>query len=254
MIYRFPYCRSGVEIVPDINGSFFTRLLWYKGKSPFSLTESTALRPLARVTLNSQRFDVFLNQHARKKRERILLAGRRKVAIRSARAALRYVVSVEGREDRYQWRWRIGATAAALQVFPSEEAEANPVNEVNLFFPFSPGKSQVFTVPGSSQGAVLWRNDVALTVITGVCSGGEGLPELIGDTKGFQLTLRGADLGGNGVTVVWETRLVPAKTEAEAKAALLRHLADGADRAQETEALGCPHTDCLRCPAAETNR
>ncbi|MBC8101136.1 MAG: hypothetical protein H7Z41_00930, partial [Cytophagales bacterium] len=235
MIYRFPYCRSGVEIVPDIKGSFFTRLLWYKGKSGFSLVESTALRPLARVTLNSQRFDVFLNQHARKKRERILLAGRRKVAIRSARAALRYVVSVEGREDRYLWRWRIGATTPALQVFPSDEAEADPINEVSLFFPFSPGKSCVFTVSGSAQGAVLWRNDVALTVILGECSGGEGAPELSGDSKGFQLTLRGANFGGEGVTIAWETRLVPARTEAEAKAALLHHLADGADRSQETD-------------------
>jgi hypothetical protein len=235
MIYRFPYCRSGVEIVPDIKGSFITRLLWYKGISVFSVVESTPLRPLARVTLNSQRFDVFLNQHARKKRERILLAGRRKVAMRSARAALRYVVSVEGREDRYQWRWRIGATAPALNVFPSPEAEAEPVNEVSLFLPFAPGKGRVFSIAGSSPGLVLWVKDVALTVIPGDCSGVENRPELTFDDKGFQLTLRQADFSGEGVTVQWESWLMPARTEADAKAALLRHLADAADRAQQTE-------------------
>ncbi|MES2461953.1 MAG: hypothetical protein V4671_15320 [Armatimonadota bacterium] len=235
MIYRFPYCRSGVEIVPDIKGSFFTRLLWYKGKSVFPVVEPTPLRPLALVTLNSQRFDVFLNQHARKKRERILMAGRRKVAMRSARAALRYVVSVTGREDRYQWLWRIGATAPALSVFPSPEAEADPTNEVSLFFPFAPGKARVFSVPGSAQGLVLWVNDVALTVISGDCTGAESLPELSYDAKGFQLTLRKANFGGSGVTLQWESWLSPARTEADAKAALLRHLAEAADRAQQTE-------------------
>ena len=241
LIYRFPYCRSGVEIVPDIKGSFFTRLLWYKGKSLFPVVESTPLRPLARVTLNSQRFDVFLNQHARKKRERILLAGRRKVAIRSARAALRYVVSVEGRGDRYLWHWRIGATAAALGVFPSPEAEANPVNEVNLFLPFSPGKARVFSVSGSNAGFVLWVNDIALTVVPGKCTGSDTLPEIFYDAQGFQLTLRNAHFGGDGVALEWESWLAPARTEADAKAALLRHLADAADRAQETP--GRPATD-----------
>ena len=232
LIYRFPYCRSGVEIVPDIKGSFFTRLLWYKGKSLFPLVESTPLRPLARVTLNSQRFDVFLNQHARKKRERILLAGRRKVATRSARAALRYVVSVEGRADRYLWHWRIGATSAALGVFPSPEAEANPVNEVNLFLPFSPGKARVYSVSGSNAGFVLWMNDIALSVVPGKCTGSDTLPEISYDTQGFQLTLRNARFGGDGVVLEWESWLTPARTEADAKAALLRHLADAADRAQ----------------------
>jgi hypothetical protein len=235
MIYRFPYCRSGVEIVPDIKGSFFTRLLWYKGKSVFSVVESTPLRPLALVTLNSQRFDVFLNQHARKKREKILLAGRRKIAIRSARAALRYVVSVEGREDRYIWRWRIGATTPALSIFPSPEAEADPINEVRLFFPFAPGKIRIYSVAGVAKGAVLWVNDVAFTVVLGHCTGGDSLPELSHDNKGFQLTLRKANFGGAGVTLEWESRLGPARTEAEAKAALLRHLAEAADRLQEWE-------------------
>ncbi|MBC8102759.1 MAG: hypothetical protein H7Z41_09250 [Cytophagales bacterium] len=235
LVYRFPYCRSGIEIVPDIKGSFCTRLLWHKGKSVFALAESTPLRPLARVTLNSQRFDVFLNQHARKKRERILLAGRRKVAIRSGRAALRQVVSIEGREDRYLWRWRIGATAAAMSVFASPEAEADPINEVSLFLPFAPGKAVVLSLPGATTGLVLWMNGIAMSVVSGRCEGGEELPELSHDARGFQLTLRGARLGGDGIAMQWESWLAPARTEAEARMALLRHLADAADRAQRTD-------------------
>jgi hypothetical protein len=79
-------------------------------------------------------------------------------------------------------------------------------------------------------------NDLVATVAIGEAAGvKEGfVPDavLTHDAKGFYLTLRGADLSGNGVTLRWESWLAPARTEAEARAALLHHAADIADRRQ----------------------
>jgi hypothetical protein len=232
LIYRFPCSRSGVEIVPDIKGTFCVRVLWHKGKAVITIAESTPLRPLGRISFNSQTFDVFFSEHDRKKRERILLAGRRKVAIHSSRAFLRYNVSLTGRDDRYTWRWRIGATAPALGIFPSAEAEAKPLNEVRLYLPFAAGKAHVLALPGTANGCVLWLNDVAMTVVVGRSEGGGDLPALTWDGRGFELTLQHARFGGEGVTLEWQMWLSAARTEAEARAALLRHLADAADQAQ----------------------
>lgn len=239
--YRFPYGRATVEPVPDHSGTFAVRLAWHKGKADLPLLESTPLRPIAEVTLGDQKFPVFLSQHGRKKRDRIMLAGKRKTS-RSARCTLRFIVTVEGREDRLTWHWRIGATAPAME---AAQASCNVSNKdapsltdaVRLYFPFAPGKARVLTLGGSPDAVALWMHDIVVTIVTtqeaeGVQEGYSTRPELVYDEKGAALVLCGAALGGKGVTLSWETWLAPARTEVEARQALLRHIADVRDRAQ----------------------
>lgn len=247
--YRFPYGRAVVEPVPDQTGTFATRLAWNRGKAILSLFETTPNRPIAEVDLGGQGFPVFLNHHARKKRDRIVLAGKRKTS-RSGRCTLRFIVTVEGREDRLTWRWRIGATAAAMEAADMIRAAAAreskegccdplPPDEVKLYFPIAPGKGRVLTQPGAPDALVFWMHDVAVSLVAtgdaqGVQEGFSASPQLAHDTKGVSLTLRGAALGGAGVTLSWETWLSPARTEAEAHAALLRHIGAVRDNAQQT--------------------
>jgi hypothetical protein len=238
--YRFPYGRTAIEPVSDTSGAFGlagtfgVRLVWHRGKAVLPIFESTALRPMAQVTLNGQKFPVLLNQHSRKKRDRILLGGKRKTA-RSARCTLRFASVVEGREDRFSWLWRVAATSAALANAP-ERREDTPDDEVMLSLPFAPGKARIVEMPGLHGAFALWMHDLVATVAVGEASGvKEGFtPDavLTHDARGFYLTLRGVDLSGDGVTMRWESWLAPARTEAEARAALLRHAADIADRRQ----------------------
>jgi hypothetical protein len=246
--YRFPYGRAVIEPVPDQNGTFATRLAWHRGKADLSLIETTPHRPIAEVEMGGQSFPVFLNQHSRKKRDRIILAGKRKTA-RSGRCTLRFIVMVEGREDKLTWRWRIGATAAAMEAAQTARAsaqaareaagsaEAPPPDDVKLYFPFAPGRARVLTHTGAPDAIALWMHDVVVTIVVsrdaeGVEEGFSATPTLTYDNRGAQMTLEGAALGGAGVTLSWETWLSPARTEAEALSALLRHIADLRDRAQ----------------------
>lgn len=251
--YRFPYSRVALETIPDGSGmlgtetTFGVRLFWQRGKATLPLVETTALRPIAQVTLNGQRYPVSLGQHGRKKRDRIVLAGRRKTA-RSPRCALRFVCVVEGREDKLTWHWRIAATSAAIAYDERERAKhpfgenvASAPDEVALYLPFAPGKARIFTQAGVPNVQVLWMNDIAVSV-AGINedANGNGVPILEHTGRGFTLTLRQQEeqapslLAGHGVSLTWETWAAPARTEAEARAALLRHAADLADRAQIT--------------------
>ncbi len=245
--YRFPLGRAAVEIVPDLPGTFCVRLAWNRGKALIPLIETTALRPIAQVTVNGQRFPVFPSQHGRKKRDRIVIAGKRKVA-KSARCSVRYIAFVEGREDRLLWTWRIGATQGVTLLATEnrgDDATSKPADEVTLYLPFSPGRARVLTLPGADEngpsdggGALcLWMNDVAVTIAPGRCEGGaEAFPVITQNAKGVQVTLQNARFAGTGVTVRLETWLHAARTESEARFALLRHIADAADRAQQNSA------------------
>lgn len=238
--YRFPYGRVAIEPVPDTSGAFGTagtfavRAVWHRGKAVLPLFESTALRPIAMVTLGGHRFPVFLSQHSRKKRERIIFGGKRKTA-KSPRCALRFITVVEGREDRLSWLWRIAATSAAVENAPKTN-EAGIEDEVTLFLPFAPGKAKILEQTGVSNVLALWMNDLVATVAVGEASGvKDGFiaePVLSFDERTFSLRLTGADLSGKGVSLRWETWFAQARTEAEARAALLRHAADIADRLQ----------------------
>src|SRR5262249_49912653 len=139
------------------------------GKAVLPIFESTPLRPVAQVTLNGHKFPVFLNQHSRKKRDRIILGGKRKTA-RSPRCALRFISVVEGREDRFSWLWRIAATSAAVANAP-ERTDETPEDEVLLSFPFAPGKARIIEMPGITGALALWMNDIVATVAVGEAAG-----------------------------------------------------------------------------------
>ncbi|MDX1933810.1 MAG: hypothetical protein SFU56_14525 [Capsulimonadales bacterium] len=240
--YRFPYGRTILEPTPDTTlntftpGTFQVRLGWQRGKNFVPLIESTPLRPFAQVTLNGQRYPVFFNQHSRKRRDRVVFGGKRKTA-RSARCLLRFLTFIDGREDRLSWYWRVGATAAAISYNESQRSEDSPdspIDEITLHLPFAPGKAQILTQPEAPHVLALHLNDFVMTVAAGEVTGlREGYaPSLSHDTRGFTLTLRGADFSGPGIGATWETWFAPAKTEAEVRAALLRHAGDIADRLQ----------------------
>lgn len=238
--YRFPYSRVALEPVPDTSGAYGTqgtyslRLVWHRGKAVLPVFESTPLRPIALVTLGGHRYPVFLNQHSRKKRDRIILGGKRKTA-KSPRCALRFVALMEGREDRFSWLWRIAATHAAIEAAPKTN-EAGIEDEVSLYLPFAPGRAKVIQQPGVNNAFALWMNDIVATVAIGTAEGvKEGyIPEarLTFDERSFTINLAGADLSGKGVSLRWDTWFAQARTEAEARAALLIHAGDIADRLQ----------------------
>jgi hypothetical protein len=242
--YRFPYGRVALEPIPDTSGAYGTqgtyslRLAWHRGKAVLPVFESTPLRPIALVTLGGQRYPVFLNQHSRKRRERVILGGKRKTA-KSPRCLLRFVTVVEGREDRFSWLWRIAATQAAVELAPKNN-ESGVEDEVCLHLPFAPGKARVIQQAGVTNAYALWMNDIVATVAVGEASGvKEGYlseARLTYDERAFTLILHGADLGGKGVSLRLETWFAQARTEAEARAALLLHAADIADRLQKPPA------------------
>ncbi|GEM_PF-3148582 len=261
--YRFPSSRAALEIVPDIANTFGVRLAWHRGKTILSLFESTALRPVAEVLRAGQKYPIFLSQHARKRRDRVVLGGRRKAA-RSWRCALRCACVVQGRADRFSWLWRVTATAPAMALpeTPGPDGVV-PEDAVTLALPLSPGKHRILTLPGlEGRALAVWMNDIAISVVAGLAEASApveelaaatadgnapegvvsaevarrsaplGVPVLSADVRGVYLHLRGAQLGGGGTVLRWESWLNPARTEADALAALLKHVADAADRAQ----------------------
>lgn len=191
---------------------------------PCSLLESTAFRPLAEVTLRGQTFPVYLNQHSRRKRDRVYLAGRRKTAS-IPRAALRYLVGVEGHDDTLTWTWQVGATLPAMEV-PCLTAAPDAVR---LRLPFLPGLPAVTTLSLGERGqaVAVWASELVVTLLSktpGVW------PEQ--RESAVELFLSDANLKGSGTTLVWETRLAPARSEAEVHRALREHAAQVADSLQ----------------------
>jgi len=224
ILYRFPQSHAALELVPDHGGTYRVRLVWLRGKSSRALFESTPLRAIAEVTLRGQTFPVYLSQHSRKRRERILLAGRRKTT-KAARSALRFIVSVEGREDRLVWTWRIGATAPAMLA----PATSDTPDTVRLRLPFPPSKPKVYslTVGEGEQALAVWSNDIVTTVVSLT----PGLVPQEG-TNGLELVASPALLGGEGATLQWETHFTTARSEPDVAAALRQHAATLADKVQ----------------------
>ena len=232
--YRFPVGRVGVEMVKAHGNAFGLRLGWHRAKNVVSIFETTALRPLAEVTLGGQTFPLFFTQRGKQKRGRIRLAGKRKTA-KPAQCALRYVTEIVGRDDKLTWHWRIAASRAAMEQKVPDNA---PPDSVTLFLPLAPGRAQILLPPGTVPGeplsvASVWVNDLLVTAAPHVeWAGGSVAPILEADGKGFRLTLPGACLAGAGVTLGWETWVSAARTEADALSALLEHSAHRSDQAQ----------------------
>ncbi|GAB4458768.1 MAG: hypothetical protein OHK0029_20400 [Armatimonadaceae bacterium] len=238
--YRFPYSKVEIETVPDTSGAYGTigtftvRVRWRKGKKTFALFESTALRPLAMITLGGQHFPLFLNQQSRKRRDRVILGGKRKTA-KSPRCSLRALAVIEGKEDRFSWLWRVAATSAAIEQAP-RGGDAQVPDEVALYLPFSPGKARILSLTGAQNIFAFWMHDLVATIALGDVSGFQkdapGEIRLCYDERMFTIRMTHANLAQEGVSIPLETWFAPAKTEAEARAALMRHAADTADRMQ----------------------
>ncbi|MBC7807759.1 MAG: hypothetical protein H7145_16625 [Akkermansiaceae bacterium] len=230
MSYRFPHSKTALEILPDLPGTFCVRMAYHRGKTAIPVFQTTPLRSVAEIRCRGQHFPVFLRQHARKKRDRVLLGAKRRTTL-SWRAAVRCGVMVTGRDDRFTWFWRVTATAPALAMAVSTEAKDRAPEAIRLQLPFAPGRAKLLTLPGAEgHGIVLLNNDVAVSIFAQKQNG--VLPLLTADENGVYLSLENADLAGVGSTISWETWFTYAKTEVEAVSALAVHLADAADRAQ----------------------
>ncbi len=230
MIYRFPHSKVALEILPDMKETFCVRMTYHRGKTRVPVFQTTPLRSVAEIRCRGQHFPVFLRQHARKKRDRVLLGAKRRTAP-SPRAAVRCGVVVTGRDDRFTWFWRVTATAPALAMAVPTEAKDRSPEAIRLQLPLAPGRAKVLTLPGAGGvGIVLLNNDVAVSVVAQKQNG--ILPLVTADENGVYLSLENADLAGTGSTISWETWFSYAKTDAEAVSALAAHLADAADRVQ----------------------
>ena len=228
--YRFPLSKTAVEILPDMPGTFGVRVGYAKGKTLIPIFQTTPLRSAAEIRCRGQHFPVFLLQHARKKRNSILLGAKRKTSA-SWRAAVRCGVVVSGREDRFTWFWRVTATAPALSLAVAKECKDRSPEAVRLQLPFAPGKVVIRSLPGAEgRGLVARINDVAVSVVTAPGSGAGAI--VTADESGVYLSLENADLSGTGTALAWETWFSPAKTNTEAVSALAAHLADVSDRLQ----------------------
>ncbi|MBC8137730.1 MAG: hypothetical protein H8F28_17760 [Fibrella sp.] len=230
MSYRFPHSKIALEILPDMPGTFCVRMAYHRGKTAIPVFQTTPLRSIAEIRCRGQHFPVFLRQHARKKRDRVLLGAKRRTSM-SWRSAVRCGVMITGRDDRFTWFWRVTATAPALAMAVSTEAKDRSPEAIRLQLPLAPGRAKVLTLPGAEGlGIVLLSNDVAVSVIAQKQNG--VLPMVTADENGVYLSLENADLAGNGSTISWETWFAYAKTDVEAVSALATHLADASDRAQ----------------------
>jgi hypothetical protein len=230
MSYRFPHSKTVLEILPDMSETFNVRMVYYRGKTAIPIFQTTPLRSIAEIRCRGQHFPVFLRQHARKKRDKVLLGAKRRTSS-SWRAAVRCGVMITGREDRFTWFWRVTATAPALAMTVPTEAKDRAPEAIRLQLPLAPGRTKLLTLPGAEgSGIVLLCNNVAVSVIAQKQNG--VLPLVTADESGVYLSLENADLAGNGSAMSWETWFSPAKSEVEAISALARHLANAADRAQ----------------------
>jgi len=108
---------------------------------------------------------------------------------------------------------------------------------VRLALPLSPGRAEFLTLPGAAWlGYALWRDGLVLTavLVAHEQDEGESAPLLAADASdGLRIVFADAPVGTrNGAIVRLETTIAPAAARSEAQDALVRHLADAADRAQ----------------------
>jgi hypothetical protein len=120
--------------------------------------------------------------------------------------------------------------------YAPKSKEGDAPDEITLALPFAPGKAVVLQQSGVSSVLALWMNDMVATVavesLEGFKADENAQYRFHFDERSFYLTMQGVDLSGKGASLRWETWFAPARTEAEARAALLRHAADMADRVQ----------------------
>lgn len=227
ILYRFPYSRTVLEMMPDYHDTLQVRLAWQKGKTLVPLLETTPLRPAGTVLLAGETFALTLSRHERKKRDRIYVRGERHAG-RAKSARLRCDLFVEGREDRLVWEWQVRARGGAA-------AAATARADVRLALPLSPGRAEFLTLPKAARtGVAVWRDGLALTAVLGEQQQEETAPRLVaGPENGLCIVWAGAPVGArNGARVRLELRVTPAAARGDAQEALMRHLADAADRAQ----------------------
>ena len=232
--YRFPRGRAVIEPVRDHRDTFGLRVAWQRGKGGQPLFETTPLRPLGNIVLNGQTFGLSLNQHKRERRACVRLGGERKIG--SAKAArLRCDLVVTGREDRLLWQWRVRARGAGV----TGETAA----DVQFCLPLVPGPVQIVTPPARLSGSAcpagglaVWRDNVVATFVP---AAGDTAAELCfaAGARSVTLCAAAAPVGSTaGARTALEMWLRPAATRAQAEQALLAHLADAADRAQQQTA------------------
>lgn len=228
--YRFPHSKTAIEILPDMPGTFGLRVSLARGKTLQPIFQTTPLRAAAEIRCRGQHFPVALLQHARKKRDVVMMGAKRRTT-KSWRAAVRCGVLITGRDDRFTWFWRVTATAPALAVPVVAENKDRAPEAVRLQLPFAPGAVKLLTLPGAEgRGLVARIGDVAVSVVAEAHGGTP--PTVSADGSGVYLSLENADLSGTGTVLAWQTWFVPAKTDAEAVSALAKHLAEIADATQ----------------------
>ncbi len=248
--YRFPYGRAAVEMVSDFKNTFRLRLAWQRGKAVIDLFESTPLRPLGEISCGGQTFSLNLNKHKRERRERIRISGDRPVG---ESGKVQCQLSIEGRNDRLSWEWRLAAKG--------KDAPAG--GDVTFQLPFCAGKVEVLTLSSTLSGLAVWRDGVVISLVVPGEFRNRARLEFTADARAVRLFVPDAAFSGaEQQPTRLETWLAPAATRREAEDALLRHLADAADRAQQNPtgdflsllSLGDAASAALMAPEAADKR
>lgn len=239
-VYRFPCGRTLLQVVPDYQNTVQLRLAWRRGKAFVPLLETTPLRPAGTVRVADQTFALTLAGHKRERRSgggRVHLSGERRIG-RAKTGRLCCDLWVGGRGDRLDWEWRVRARGA-LGSAGGPDAPA----DIELCLPLAPGRIEVVTLgSGSSNaacGIALWRGGLVLSAVLANQSPDPfaAVPTLLADAEhGLRLRLPAARPGSlNGARARLETWFAPAATRHDAEHALARHVADAADRAQNSQ-------------------
>jgi hypothetical protein len=238
LIYRFPKCRTSLEITPDLSKSFGVRVQWHKGKNIIPHFETSPLRTLAQVVFAGQQMPVFMTEHTRKGRDKVLLSGFRKVGS-GERSLLRFEALVEGRDETFTWHWRFRPTQAALDIAATAQKkgiqEGNEIaaDKIVIALPFASGNTRILTLPATVPGIAVWMNDIVATIVPvplpGETEGRQPTPTLGTEGRSVTLTLESPVYTTKGVELRWETIYSVARTEADAYDALRKHQAQFAE-------------------------
>lgn len=239
--YHLPCGRTAIEAIPDHRDLLRLRVVWLRGKrAALPLFETTPLRPIAEVICDGQTFPLAITGHKRERRDRVVLTGERPAG--RAASWLCAEVAVTGRKDRLTWTWRVAHRSGARRRLTGLRGD------LHLHLPLPPGSARFLSLPGVGRGVAVWQGGIVTTVVpqtafsNGDDAGGDDL--LTVDACGVHLRVPGTTLGG-AVLARLETFFAPAATEKEARLALLRHLADQADRAQQRPADVLPSLGAL---------